>query len=373
MISQAASHILLSQTVSPTPEHLFYMRRCLQLAALGRGWVEPNPMVGCVIVANGEVVAEGYHARYGEAHAEARAIASVADSSLLSACTLYVSLEPCAHFGKTPPCADLIIRSGIRNVVIGSVDPNPKVDGGGIRKLQEAGCNVIWGVMEQECRDLNARFFSRHEKKRPYILLKWAQTADGFMGRLPVPGQKPAPFWISSASERRWTHKWRAEEQAILVGTGTAIADNPSLTVRDWSGKNPLRIVFDRKLVIPPDASLFTHDAPTWVVTEQSEAPLSHVRYLQVKPGTDFWPPLLEALQTEKILSIMVEGGAETHARLLALQLWDEARIFISHSTLGQGVLAPTLQGTPASMVETETGILLVYRNPLQNRPFSNR
>ena len=363
MISQAANHILLSQTVSHDPEHLLYMRRCLQLAALGRGWVEPNPMVGCVIVAQGNIVGEGYHARYGEAHAEARAIASVHNRTLLSQSTLYVSLEPCAHFGKTPPCADLIIQSGIRNVVIGSVDPNPKVDGGGIRKLQEAGCMVVWGVMEQECRSLNARFFSRHERKRPYILLKWAQTADGYMGKLPVPGQQPAPFWISSASERRWTHKWRSEEQAILVGTGTALADNPSLTVRDWSGKNPLRIVFDRRLVIPATAALFNHDAPTWVVTERAEQPLSHLRYLRVEPGTDFWPPLLKALQAEKIMSVMVEGGAETHAHLLALHLWDEARIFISHKCLGQGVSAPVMHGTPLSMVETETGLLMVYRN----------
>jgi len=368
MNSQATHQILLPQTPAHRPEDLFYMRRCLQLAALGRGRVAPNPMVGCVIVANGRVIAEGFHARYGEAHAEARAIAAVQDLSLLPVSTLYVSLEPCAHFGKTPPCADLIIRSGIRNVVIGSVDPNPKVDGGGIRKLQEAGCDVVWGVMEQECRDLNARFFSRHEKKRPYILLKWAQTADGFMGKMAVPGEKPAPFLISSASERRWTHKWRAEEQAILVGTGTAIADNPSLTVRDWSGNNPLRIVFDRRLVIPPDASIFSHDAPTWVVTEQPETPLSHARYLKVQPGSDFWPPLLEALQAEKILSLMVEGGAETHARLLALQLWDEARIFISHSCLGQGVAAPLIREAPVSIVETESGTLLVYRNSLQRR-----
>ncbi|MFM2292377.1 MAG: 5-amino-6-(5-phosphoribosylamino)uracil reductase, partial [Bacteroidota bacterium] len=227
-----------------------YISRCLQLAQYGAGYVAPNPMVGCVIVCDGKVIGEGYHHRYGEAHAEPNAINSVKDKSLLSKSTLYVSLEPCSHFGKTPPCANLIIESQIQRVVIGTLDPNPKVAGRGVKLLQDAGIEVEVGFLTEACRELNKRFFIYQEQKRCYVLLKWAQTKDGFMDRIRTDINQ-APLQISNSFTRQLTHKMRSENQAIMVSTNTVILDNPSLTVRNWTGKSPIRIAIDRQGRIP--------------------------------------------------------------------------------------------------------------------------
>ena len=350
-------------------QHIFYMERCLRLAAMGTGNVAPNPMVGCVIVAGGRIVGEGFHACYGGPHAEVRAIESVKDKSCLQESTIYVSLEPCSHFGKTPPCADLIIKHGIKNVVIGATDPNPKVDGGGIRKLKDAGCNVISGILKEECRRLNIRFYTYHEKKRPYILLKWAQSADGYIGHLPQEGKPYIPTRISGPAGLRLVHKWRSEEQAIMVGTRTAILDNPSLTVREWKGINPLRIVFDRKLHLPLSLNIFDGTAPVWVVTESLETPAKEIlppekiKYIHVTPGADFWDVLLENLYRENIISVMVEGGADTISKLICRGLWDEARFFAADKCIGQGINAPKIGIMPESIVKTSYGNIFVCFN----------
>ena len=238
-------HTTLASTLSSGFQDL-YMYRCLQLAELGVGYVAPNPMVGAVLVCNDKIIGEGYHHRYGDAHAEPNAINSVKEVELLGQSTLYVSLEPCSHYGKTPPCADLIVSSGIPRVIIGTLDPNPKVAGKGVEKLRNAGVEVIVGVLEEECRELNKRFFIFQELRRPYVLLKWAQTRDGFMDRVRTDVSEP-PLQISNNITRQLTHKMRAENQSILVGANTVLLDNPSLTVRNWSGRSPVRIAIDRQ------------------------------------------------------------------------------------------------------------------------------
>ncbi|HXC06303.1 MAG TPA: bifunctional diaminohydroxyphosphoribosylaminopyrimidine deaminase/5-amino-6-(5-phosphoribosylamino)uracil reductase RibD, partial [Bacteroidia bacterium] len=255
------------------------MRRCLELAAQGLGSVAPNPMVGSVIVHQGRIIGEGWHQRYGEAHAEVNAIAAVQEKNLLSGSCLYVNLEPCAHFGKTPPCADLIIRTGIPEVVIGSIDPFAQVSGKGIEKLVKAGIRVRTGVLETECRELNRRFFTFQEQKRPYIILKWAETADRFMDRIRTFGSGEAPLQISSAPSLQLLHQWRSEEQAILIGTHTALLDNPRLTVRERQGKNPLRIVLDPMNRIPASFHLKDGTTPTLVITAQPMGSSHNLEY----------------------------------------------------------------------------------------------
>ena len=246
--------------------HQKYINRCIQLAKNGLGTTYPNPMVGSVIVYNDEIIGEGWHQKAGESHAEVNAINSVKDKSLLSKSTIYVSLEPCSHFGKTPPCCDLIIKNNIPNVVIGTVDPFAKVAGNGIKKLLEAGKNVTIGILEDECNDLNKRFFTFHTKKRPYIILKWAESADGFIA--PSSKDKKEPVWITNEISRQLVHKWRSEEQAILVGTQTVLDDNPSLTTRDWFGKNPIRIVLDQNNKISKENHIFDSQAKTLSISK---------------------------------------------------------------------------------------------------------
>lgn len=296
-----------------------YIRRCIELAQKGLGNVQPNPMVGAVIVYNGQIIGEGYHQKYGEPHAEVNAINSVADKSLLRQSTIYVSLEPCSHYGKTPPCADKLIEVGIPRVVIGSTDPNEKVNGKGIAKLRAAGTDVTVGVLKEECDELNKRFFTYHLRRRPYVILKWAQTADGYMDidRTANPDGK---YWITNDKVKVLTHRWRSEEQAILIGYKTYLNDRPQLTTRLWPGKSPARYIACRNPESAEPVEGFT------LVSEEPEA-------------------ALQRLYDDKMQSVIIEGGRKTLDRFIASGIWDEARILTGDQTWGAGMEAPELTG----------------------------
>ncbi len=322
-----------------TPDELF-MQRALELALLGVGQVSPNPRVGCVIVNDGKIIGEGWHQKYGEAHAEVNAVRSVQDQSLLKSSTVYVNLEPCSHFGKTPPCADLLIHHQVKKVVIANVDTNPLVGGEGIKKLQEAGVEVATGILEKQGRELNKRFFTFVEKQRPYIILKWAQTADGFVAQVNYESK-----WISNEYSRQLVHQWRSEEDAVLVGTRTAAHDNPTLNVREWSGRNPVRIVLDRFLRLPEKLNLFDGTQKTIcynVLKHEEHANLSLIRVEE----KDFIQHVVIDLYKQKIQSVMIEGGAQTLQLFIDAALWDEARVFTSTHAFGKGIPAPSIQGS---------------------------
>ena len=306
-----------------------YMRRCLQLAAMAEGHTSPNPMVGAVVVCNGRIIGEGYHRKCGEPHAEVNAIASVSDKSLLSQSTIYVSLEPCSHYGKTPPCCDLIIASGIPRVVVGALDPFPAVSGRGVRRLREHGIEVITDVLRDECMWLNRKFMTFHGKGRPYITLKWAQSSDGYIDRERATTEPPTQF--STPVTRAWSHRLRATNDAILVGTNTVIADNPSLTTRYWSGKNPLRITLDRNGRIPTCASILDGSTPTLLLGEENTASTPEA--------------IIRCLKERNIHSLIVEGGSMILQSFIDSGLWDEARIEVSLITLEKGIKAPRLKG----------------------------
>ena len=316
-----------------------YMMRCIQLAQNGKLGAAPNPMVGAVVVCDGRIIGEGYHAKCGEAHAEVNAINSVKDESLLRRSTLYVSLEPCAHYGKTPPCAKLIVSKGIPKVVIGCQDPFSKVAGKGIEILNQAGCEVVVGVLEKACQDLNKAFFTVQLKHRPFITLKWAQSADGFMD---VERNDGEPVKLSSPLTLLIAHKRRAEHQAIIVGTQTARLDNPSLNVRDWCGPQPLRIVIDKDLTLPRHLHLFDGSQPTLVVTEKNET-IAGAMTLQVDFNQSILPQLMEELQRRNIQSLLVEGGSKLLQSFIDEGLWDEAYVEHCPQVLGHGILSPSL------------------------------
>ena len=316
-----------------------YMMRCIQLAQNGKLGAAPNPMVGAVVVCDGRIIGEGYHAKCGEAHAEVNAINSVKDESLLLRSTLYVSLEPCAHYGKTPPCAKLIVSKGIPKVVIGCQDPFSKVAGKGIEILKQAGCEVVVGVLEKACQDLNKAFFTVQLKHRPFITLKWAQSADGFMD---VERNDGEPVKLSSPLTQLIAHKRRAEHQAIIVGTQTARLDNPSLNVRDWCGPQPLRIVIDKDLTLPRHLHLFDGSQPTLVVTEKNET-IAGAMTLQVDFNQSILPQLMEELQRRNIQSLLVEGGSKLLQSFIDEGLWDEAYVEHCPQVLGHGILSPSL------------------------------
>jgi diaminohydroxyphosphoribosylaminopyrimidine deaminase/5-amino-6-(5-phosphoribosylamino)uracil reductase len=338
------------------------MTRCLELALLGKGYVAPNPMVGCVIVTDGIVIGEGHHHEYGQAHAEVNAIRNIPEE-ILERSTLYVNLEPCSHYGKTPPCADLIIKKKIKKVVIGTPDPYHEVAGRGINKLRNSGIEVITGVSEEACRELNKRFFTFIEKKRPYIILKYAQTADGFMGRLPQESGKGKQ--ISNVLSQRLTHRWRSEETSILVGTNTAISDNPQLNVRLHSGKNPLRILIDRRLKVPASFHVYDGSIPTLIVTEKKEAMNPNVSFLPFDFGPTFIEDLLQKLYTQRIQSVLVEGGAHTLQTFIDSGLWDEARVFTAPFSWEQGIKAPKIPGGihPSRQEPMGSDTLTTYKN----------
>lgn len=321
---------------------LKYMLRCLQQARLGGGYTAPNPMVGAVLVCDDVIIGEGYHHRFGEPHAEPNAINSVVDKDLLRQSTLYVNLEPCSYYGKTPPCANLIVSSEITRVVIGTLDPNPKVAGSGVEILRNAGVEVIVGVMESECRELNKRFFIFQEQKRPYILLKWAQTRDGFIDRKRFDISEPA-LLISNNITKQLTHQIRSENQAILVGSNTVLLDNPSLTVRNWSGKSPIRIALDRQGRIPENFNIKDGSIPTLIFTEKPHPNRKNLEYIKMEFDADNLRPILQKIYERNIHSVLVEGGATILDSFINAELWDEANIEISPVCINVGVSAPKI------------------------------
>lgn len=316
----------------------FYMQRCLQLAALGLGKTSPNPMVGAVIVHNGKIIGEGYHHQCGQAHAEVNAINSVKNMELLKESTLYVNLEPCSHFGKTPPCADAIIRYGIPKVVIGSIDYHDKVNGAGVRKLREAGVEVVENVCKTDCEELNKRFFTFHQKQRPYIILKWAQTRDGFMD-IDRNSSETTTYWITNPALKVLVHKWRSEEDAILVGYNTMRNDHPQLTTREYPGKDPQRFVMQRG---------------TDIISELSYTPLS-----------DNAEEAIQQLYNLKIQSVIIEGGKKTLEKFLEIGLWDEERILVGNQCWGKGLKAPKMPEMPEKTVQIDDNLLMYVRRHL--------
>ncbi|MDO4461521.1 MAG: bifunctional diaminohydroxyphosphoribosylaminopyrimidine deaminase/5-amino-6-(5-phosphoribosylamino)uracil reductase RibD [Bacteroidia bacterium] len=316
-----------------------YMQRCLQLAAQGLGRTYTNPMVGAVVVHNDTIIGEGYHHKAGEPHAEVNAINSVKNKELLKESTIYVSLEPCAHYGKTPPCADLIIRMGIPRVVVGCVDSFSKVAGEGIKRIRNAGSEVIVGVLEKECRNLNRRFFCYHEKHRPYIILKWAQSADGFIS---LPDR--SPVWLTDEVAKRAVHKQRSEEMAILIGSGTANSDNPSLTTREWCGGNPIRVVFSPNETINRDLSIFNDDQVVIVLTDKESRSEGNIKFVQLSPSSSSrTEQICMALFNEGIQSVIVEGGQQTLQTFINDNMWDEAFVYHGSKILHNGISAPII------------------------------
>ena len=315
------------------------MRRCIQLAELGAGNVSPNPMVGAVLVYNNQIIGEGYHHEFGEAHAEVNCIKSVADlnQKFISKSTLYVSLEPCAHFGKTPPCADLIIDNKIKKVVVGCTDSSEKVNGAGINKLLAAGIKVDVGILENVCRNLNKRFFTFHTKKRPYIILKWAQSNDGF-----IAGKNHLITKISNIYTDRIVHKWRTQEAAILVGANTVIMDNPLLTARNWSGKNPVRIIIDEQLTLNENSNIFNDHAQTIIINRKKNLPLKHLEFYQIISKKTFIEGILECLYHRQLNSVIIEGGSKTLQPFIDAGIWDEARVITNTDLfLNAGLKSP--------------------------------
>jgi diaminohydroxyphosphoribosylaminopyrimidine deaminase/5-amino-6-(5-phosphoribosylamino)uracil reductase len=322
-----------------------FMRRCLELAGKAEGRTYPNPMVGSVIVYNDIIIGEGYHLRAGDAHAEVNAINSVKNKEILKSTTLYVNLEPCCHHGKTPPCTDLIISHGIKKVVIGTIDTSEKVNGRGIALLEDAGCEVKTGVLEQECRWLNRRFFTFIEKKRPYIILKLAQSADGYIDTSVEGSAVQKPVWITGAPERVLVHRWRAAEQSILAGAGTVRSDDPRLNVRHWTGNDPLRIILSGSGMIGKDLSLFKTNGTNIVFTNNTDADLPNVEKVKLKGNTNPAFQIAEYLYGKGIQSLIVEGGALVMDLFISTGLWDEARIFTGIRHFKSGVKAPAVTG----------------------------
>lgn len=336
----------------------FYMRRCLELAELGKGHTSPNPLVGCVIVHNDEIIGEGHHRAIGEAHAEVNAIASVENEELLPASTVYVNLEPCAHFGKTPPCANLLVSKGVERVVIAQKDPNPKVAGKGIQILKEAGIQVSCGTCEKEAKELNRRFNTWFEKNRPYFILKWAESKDGYMDRPRLENERGS-FPISSPESRKLVHLWRSQEDGILVGAGTANTDDPSLNVREIEGRSPLRIVLDLEGTLKNDLKLLTDGEATLVFTSSVE--VKGAESVSITESTSL-KTLSETLFQKGIQSILVEGGRQVHESFLKAGLWDEIRVIQSDRLLQDGLPAPTPQHEPEKEFSFGNDRISIYR-----------
>lgn len=324
-----------------------YIRRCFQLALNGKGYTSPNPMVGAVVVYQDKIIGEGYHRNYGGSHAEVNAINRVKDKSLLRESTIYVSLEPCSHYGKTPPCAQLIIDSHIPRVVVACLDPYPAVSGRGIKMLADAGIDVKFGILEQEAEDLNKEFFLAQTQDRPYIYLKWAQTQDGFIDKMREKGETPHPTPISNDFCRMLVHKRRAEVSAIMIGTNTAVNDNPSLTTRYWYGRNPIRIVLDRSGRIPSNYTLFDGKVETIIFTEATIVRpfIDKLSFESINFDGHLLENLFSSLKRRKINSILVEGGHQLLKSLIEKRLWDEAYVEISNKNFGEGVSAPFIEG----------------------------
>ena len=330
--------------------HETYIKRCIKIAENGLGFTRPNPAVGSVIVYKNKIIGEGFTSTYGGNHAEVNAINSVSNKQVLKESTLYVTLEPCSHFGKTPPCSDLIIKHQIPNVVIGCMDDNAKVAGKGIKKLKAAGCHVIVGVLEVACQNHHKRFFTFHNKKRPYIVLKWAETSDGFIA--PKAKDEQKPIWITNEFSRQLVHKWRTEEHAILVGTNTVIEDNPSLTARDWTGNQPTRIVIDKEDKLSKDYHVFNKKAKTISITK------NHINFSE-----NIAQQICAVLLENEINSVIIEGGAKTLQSFINNNLWDEARIFIGPHVFNSGTKAPTIFRKLISEKSILEDTLKIYKN----------
>jgi len=337
-----------------------YMRRALQLARLGAGHTSPNPMVGAVIVGpDGTIIGEGWHRQCGQGHAEVNAVASVKDDKLLRNSTIYVTLEPCSHYGKTPPCARLLIEKGIPRVVVGCLDPFKEVSGRGVAMLREAGIEVVVGMLEKECRELNRRFMTAHTSGRPWVQLKWAQTADGYIALPPEVGENP--LHMSTPVTMRLMHRQRSLCDAIVVGAATARIDNPSLTTRYWPGKSPLRVVLSRNLSMGDNLNLLTDGLPTIVYNNTKNETVGAVEYVKMDTSTPHaW---LEDLYRRKVTSVMVEGGTQVLQYLIDAGMWDEARIETSPRRVGQGVLAPVITG-PVTSREVIDGNTIILVHP---------
>ena len=344
--------------------HEKYINRCIELAQNGLGNTYPNPMVGSVIVHQGKIIGEGWHHKAGEPHAEVNAIASVKDKSLLKKSTIYVSLEPCIHYGKTPPCSDLIIAKEIKKVVIATVDPFAEVSGRGIQKLLSAGCEVVVGVREKEAQDLNKRFFTYHQKKRPYVILKWAQSEDGFLA--PEKKDKREPIWITNQYSKQLVHKWRSEEQAILVGTNTAVMDDPKLNSRLWEGKNPTRVLIDQNLRTPKDSAILDGSIKTIVICGMHAKPeldFNLLYFEKIDFLKEIASQIMNTLYEHHIQSVIIEGGSKTLQTFIDANLWDEARVFTGENQFLKGTSSPSLLGTKVLEQHLENDYLKIYKN----------
>lgn len=335
------------------------MKECLRLAKKGNGFVSPNPMVGCVIVYNNEIIGSGYHESYGKSHAEVNAINSVANKKLLEKSILYVNLEPCSHFGKTPPCCDLIIENKIKRVIVGGVDPFKKVSGKGIKKLKSHGINVKLGVLEKNCKVLNKRFFTFYQKRRPYIILKWAKSTDSFI----APKNQKDSFWMTCPKAKKLVHTWRSQESSILIGRITAEKDNPLLTVRKIEGKNPKRIIIDKNLILSRRLNIFNNDSETIVLNSIKSRSIENIRFVQLD-FDNLIDDLLDFLYGENIQSILVEGGTTTIESFINSGKWDEARVFTANKKLIDGRRSPKLKKVAESKREIGSDLLeLVYND----------
>lgn len=334
-----------------------HMKRCLDLASRGLGYVQPNPLVGCVIARGLQTLAEGYHTRFGAAHAEIEALQNLSDNFEPEACTLYVNLEPCCHSGKTPPCTDAILSSGIKRIVVGCTDPNPLVSGGGLKILRDHQLEVVVGVLESECHELNRRFETFQVQKRPYVILKWAQTSDGFIARDDLTSK-----WISSEESRLLVHRWRHEEAAILVGSRTAKIDNPQLSVRHLKGINPVRMVIDRKRRLPKQLKIFDTSIPTFVLCDSAGTTQTNLDFLVCDFEKPLAPQVLAHCYKLGLSSLIVEGGSTTLQHFIDSQCWDEARVFVSPRQFGSGIMAPNLRQKDTGGQHIGGDELLVYR-----------
>ncbi len=341
------------------------MQRCLDLAKNGLGKTYPNPLVGSVIVYQDKIIGEGWHQKTGEPHAEVIAINSVKDKNLLSQSTIYVNLEPCSHYGKTPPCADLIVKMNIKNVVIGTIDFNSEVHGKGIERLKQNGCEVVVGVLENKCKALNKRFFTFHQKKRPYIILKWAETKDGYI----FPKDKNEnknPVWISNTYALQLVHKWRTEEQSILVGTNTVLNDNPKLNARNYFGKSPIRIAIDKSLKITKNYNFFDGEIETIIFTEKVQRlEGDNLSFIKIDFSKNVTKQILEVLYKKGLQSLIIEGGAKTLQSFIDEDLWDEARVFKSENYFDGGIKAPEFIKNRIESTENCLNIKQIKNNKL--------
>jgi|ERR1017187_3862408 diaminohydroxyphosphoribosylaminopyrimidine deaminase/5-amino-6-(5-phosphoribosylamino)uracil reductase len=342
----------------------YFMQRCLDLAYNGLGRVAPNPMVGAVLVHDGKIIGEGFHQQYGHPHAEVNAIndAEKKHKIIPENTTLYVNLEPCNHHGKTPPCSELIIKKGIKKVVIGAKDPNDKVEGKGIEVLKYSGCEVNSGVLEIECKELNKAFYTFYEKHRPCIILKWAQSFDGYLSSGNYQRE-----WISNEYSRKLSHKWRSEIQGIMVGKNTALHDDPTLNVRvgisNIDINHPIRITFDKDLTLPKHLKLFDQTLPTIIFTERNSSSLKNLEFIKINFSKDVIKQILNELQNRNVNSLLVEGGTMLLDSFIQEDLWDEARIFHSENCLNSGIKAPVVNRTLIQEDKIETDLLKVYKN----------